>query len=116
MKNKIISLLILSVALAPVFVLAETITIDNPLDPNIKTLWQLIDKVIDFVFMIAWMVTPIIIIVSGFFFMTAQGEPEKILKAKKIILWALIGLLIVTSAKGLVALFATILGTKTYYN
>jgi len=116
MKNKIISLLILSVILVPALVLAQTIEIKSPLDPNIKDIWQLIDLVIDFVFIMAWMITPIMILVAGFFFITAQGEPEKILKAKKIVLWALIGLLVITSAKGLIALFATILGTTTPYN
>jgi len=60
----------------------------------------------------AWLITPIMILVAGFFFITAQGEPEKILKAKKIVLWSLIGLLVITSAKGLTALFAEIIGIK----
>lgn len=110
MKNRIISLLILSVILLPTLVFAETITIKNPL--KVDTLAQLINKVIDFVFIMAWMITPIMIIVAGFFFITAQGEPEKILKAKKIVLWSLIGLLVITSAKGLTALFADIIGIK----
>jgi len=48
------------------------------------------------------------IIVAGFYFITATGDPAKIDTAKKIILWTLIGLLVVISAKGLIALFKEI--------
>jgi len=84
------------------------ITIDNPL--KAKNFTELLDAIINFIFYLALGIAPIMILVSGFYFVTATGDPEKIMTAKKIILWTLIGLLIVFSAKGLIKLFRDIFG------
>lgn len=34
----------------------------------------------------------LMLIVAGFYFVTSQGDPEKIKKAKNFVLWALVGL------------------------
>ena len=82
------------------------VRIENPL--KAKSFEDLINRLIDFIFKLAIMIAPIMIIVAGFYFITAAGEPEKINTAKKIILWTLIGLLVVLSAKGLIVLFKEI--------
>lgn len=79
------------------------ICIKNPLCADSFT--ELINNIINFLFYIALAVAPIMIIVSGFYFITAMGEPEKIKTAKTIILWTLIGLLVIICAKGIVKLF-----------
>ena len=105
---KIFLKLLISLLLISFFVplIGGAVTIPNPLKAQNFT--QLLEAIIDFIFYLALGITPIMIIVSGFFFITAQGEPEKIQTAKKIILWALIGLLVVFSAKGLVKLLESI--------
>lgn len=107
----IISLLLISFLVPS---LAEGVTIENPL--KAKNFADLIDALINFIFVLAVGISPIMIIVAGFFFITAAGEPAKIEIAKKIILYTLIGLLIVFSAKGIIILFAKIFGTPTPYN
>ena len=62
----------------------------------------LLKAIIDFIFTLALVIVPIVIIVAGIFFITAQGDPEKINTAKKMILWAIIGLIIILCAKGFV--------------
>lgn len=86
------------------------VRIENPLEAD--NFWELLDKLIDFLFYLAIMIAPIMIIVAGFYFITAAGQPEKIQTAKKIILWVLIGLLIVFCAKGLIMALGEILGIE----
>ncbi len=84
-------------------ILANGIEIENPLEYDSVT--ELLCKIIDVIFNLALGVAPIMIIVAGFYFVTAMGEPAKIQTAKQIILWALIGLLVVFCAKGFIQLF-----------
>jgi len=52
------------------------------------------------------------IIVAGYYFVTAAGDPEKIQTAKRIILWTLIGLLVLFCATGLIELLKTVIGLR----
>ncbi len=103
MKLFIAPTVLLSFLLFPILVNGAGITIPNPLKAQSVT--ELLNTIIDFIFMLALGIAPIMIIVAGFFFITAMGEPEKIQTAKQIILWVLIGLLIVFCAKGIIKLF-----------
>lgn len=67
--------------------------IKNPL--KWKTIGELINAVIDFIFYLAIAVAPVMIIIGGFMFVTAAGNKEQVTKAKKLMLYALIGLAIV---------------------
>ena len=109
---KYLSLILLIVILTPLTV--EAITIDNPLAAD--SFAELIDDLINIIFTLALAIAPIMFIVAGFYFITAAGEPEKINMAKKMILWTLIGLLVVMSAKGFIMLFGEIFGVETPYN
>ncbi len=110
--RKYLSLILLIVVLAPLTV--EGVTIDNPLAAD--TFAELIDDIINFIFILAIAIAPIMFIIAGFYFITAVGDPAKIETAKKMILWTLIGLLVVMSAKGLIMLFGEIFGVETPYN
>ena len=81
-------------------------TMENPF--AFDTFTELSYAIIDFLFYLALAVAPIMIIIAGFHFITAMGDPAKILIAKKIILWTLIGLLVIISSKGLIALIQQI--------
>ena len=86
--------------LFPVLVLA--VAIDNPLQVN--TVVGLINIIIDIIFNFSLWVAPLMIIVAGFYFVTAAGNPNQINTAKQLILWTLIGLVIVFLARGIVGL------------
>ena len=94
---------------------SSSVTIENPFGSG-STLWTIIDKVINFAFKLSLYAATIMIIVAGYFFIFAKGDPEKILRAKRLILWTLIGLGIIIAAKGIVALAGEILGVETPYN
>ena len=89
---------------------AKSVTIKNPLIYN--TFWELINHLINLAFFIAVGVAPLMIIVSGFFFISSGGEPEKVQKAKKMIMWTLIGFAIVVCAKALIVFLGQILGIR----
>lgn len=82
--------------------------IQNPLKAD--TFQELIENLIDFVFVIAVAVAPLMILVAGFLFLTAGGAPDKIGRAKQMILWTVIGFAVVMLAKGLIAVLEQILG------
>lgn len=82
----------------------------NPITDD--TLDEVINNLIDFVFTIALVICPIVIIIGGFMFVTASGDPKKLETGKKIIFWALVGLAIAIMAKGIVILIRALLGVK----
>jgi len=108
--SKLIFFLLLISFLIPLTVQGQGVTIENPL--RAQSFWDLIDKLIDFIFYLAIAVAPIMFIVAGFYFITAAGDPEKVNTAKKMILWVLIGLLVVFLAKALIVFFGEMFGIQ----
>lgn len=54
--------------------------------------------IINFIFGVSAAVAVLMIVVAGFFFVTARGNPETVSKARMTILWACIGLVVVVFA------------------
>jgi len=52
------------------------------------------------------------IMIAAFFLLTAAGNPQRVDKAKQIILWTVIGLAIILLAKGLISVLRQIIGVK----
>ena len=114
-KGTIFALLVFF--LVPIAVQAQVgnfVKIENPI--KAENFWELMDALINIIFVLALGVAPIMFIVAGFYFIGAVGDPEKIRTAKKMVLYTLIGLLIIFCAKGLVALLGDALGFKTPFN
>lgn len=106
MKRLIVSSLILSVmffSFLPFLSREESIVgaIEIPSPTEHEDLADLVKAIVDFLTTLALLVAPIIIVVAGYYFVTAVGEPEKITTAKKIIVYTAIGLLIILSAKAI---------------
>ncbi len=81
---------------------AQTSTlIANPL--KWEDIISLIDAVVDFIFNLAVPLVILMVVLAAFLFMTAGGEPQKISAARNVILYALIGLLVITLAGALMA-------------
>jgi len=81
---------------------------DNPL--NQGSLWEAIDALINFLFVLSLAVAPILLIYAGFTLLTKAGSPEATAQAKKIITWTLIGLSVVLFAKGVPSIVIGVLG------
>ena len=69
-----------------------------------------LDNITDWLFAILLIIAAIAIIIAGYYFVTAQGDPDKTKTARNFVLYALIGVLVGIAAKGLVALVRRIAG------
>lgn len=87
---------------------ADVISFDNPLDTDSFT--GIIDSLVDYIFIIAIVLAPLMIIIGGSLFITAGGNVSQIEQAKKIITWTAIGLLIILLAKGITSIIKSMLG------
>jgi hypothetical protein len=71
---------------------------------------DLLDSIINYIFWFATAITPILILAAAFLFMTAAGDPNKVQRAKRMIIYILAGYAIVLFARGLVYVLGDILG------
>lgn len=81
------------------FVFADAV-IPNPVPW--KTFQELVGRFIDWLIMMGMIIAPLIIVIAGFSFATAGGDPTKIQKAKTMLMYAVIGMAVVLLAKSLV--------------
>lgn len=84
------------------------LTIQNPLQAESFT--ELAKNIATWMIKIGVPVAVIMIIYSALLFMTAAGNEEKITKAKKALMWSLIGLALLLSSRALIELIKNILG------
>lgn len=109
MKNKffifLAGLFVFNMAFS--FVFAQTPLQTPP--PNIDVVGVL-NKVANLLIEFATPIAIIMVVVAGFYFITAQGDPNKIETAKKMVLWALIGMAVVYLAKATIIFVKTLLG------
>lgn len=68
-----------------------TTTIDNPLGNNITDIPSFIKEVVNIVLVVGIPILALAIIYTGFLFVQAQGNSEKLTKAKNALLYTLIG-------------------------
>ena len=107
MKRYYYPILIVSLLIALIVPVASgAVTLANPL--KVDTLWDFVLLIANFIFRLALWIAPIMFIIGGFYYLTAAGSPEKIETGKKIILYTIIGLIIIISAKGLINMFKDI--------
>jgi len=84
--------------------------LDNPLD--FDTFGELIDNIISFIFTLSIILAPILLVVAGIMFLFAGGDPAKVQKAKKLILYTIIGFTIIALSKLFVELIQGVFGVK----
>ena len=107
--KKILPILTLLLTL-PIGATAAVIEIQNPLTaPDFETI---VANLIDFVFKIAIVLAPLMIVIGGVMFVTSGGSAERIATARMLIIWTAVGFLIIMLAKGLYAILESILGVK----
>ena len=83
------------------------VCIPNPL--KACSFKELIEAIIKFLQELAAVVTAIVIVLAGYNFVTSMGDPAKVSQAKKMVLYALIGLAIILMAQGIIALIDTVI-------
>jgi len=63
---------------------------------------ELIESIADFLFYIAMVVVPLMILIAAFYFITAAGDASRIGTGKAIIIWTLVGGAIIILAKAII--------------
>ena len=109
MSKKFILILIIFL-FASSFVFAQ-IGIQNPLE--FDTFDELVAKLISWVKMMAFAIVGLVIVWAGFSYATAGGDPQKIETAKRMLLYAVIGLAVVLLSESILKTIQGILDIKT---
>jgi TRAP-type C4-dicarboxylate transport system permease small subunit len=76
----------------------------NPLKYN--TVQELIPKLLDLVAQVGLIVCTFFIILAGFKYVTANGDPKKITDAHSILLWSVVGTVVLLGAKVISSILA----------
>jgi len=109
--KKIFLILIFLFLILPIIVSAdEPIRIENPL--GAESFEVIVNNIIDFIFKIAIVVAPLMVIVGGFLFVTAGGNVQQINRARNLLIWTAVGVLIILLSKGILSIIENILGVK----
>ncbi len=70
----------------------------NPISSN--TLPELINNLLNLIFGLSIVITPLVIVYAGFLMLTATGDAAKLQKARTILIWTVIAFAIILVAKG----------------
>lgn len=87
-----------SVLLVPALVRAQAV-FGNPIDASFSTLPSVLYAILDVLLIFAVPVIIFFIVYAGFLYVTAQGNPNKISDANKMLFYGLIGGVIVLGAR-----------------
>jgi type IV secretory pathway VirB2 component (pilin) len=99
---------ILAVALLVAFLVPTVLVFGNPVPgglqgepPNVP-LDSALTKITNFVFSVLMIVAVLFIIIAGFMFITASGNDDQVKKARSMLLYAVVGVIVALLAKGIV--------------
>lgn len=83
------------------------------LDTNTTgSLFEVIQRIYNFLMILGVPICVIIILWGAFTMMTSAGDSTKNENAKKILTWAIVGLVIILLSNGLVGVLGSVIGTK----
>lgn len=103
-KFLLIFLFVLAFNLIPAVIFAADANIkvkfENPLS-NVKSIEALVKVILDVVVKIGAIVVVFMLIFTGFKFVTAQGNEQKISEAKTALVWTVVGALVLLGAQAL---------------
>lgn len=74
---------------------------------------ELVGAITKFVFNMALVVAPIMIVIAGIMFVTSAGDPEKVKKAREVALYTVIGFAVIIAASGLIKVLQSLLGVSS---
>ena len=70
---------------------ADPVYLENPLEGTVDSLPDLVRELLNIVLIIGTPLVALAIIFAGFMLVAAQGNPEKLQKARQALLWAIVG-------------------------
>lgn len=115
MKKTILAslgVLLVTLMLVTPVLAAEDFEIENPLGENATSIPTLINRVANFIFFVGIVVAPVMILVAAFYFLTAGGNKDRVTKARKIIIWTLVGVAVLYMSNILMDVIQQVLGVN----
>lgn len=107
-------LVVMALFIVPLSSFAITISdIGASLDLGDSSPEEIVVSVINWILGILALIAVVLVIYGGFLWMTASGNPDRVDKAKKILIAAVIGLVIILAAWGISVYAINILGGAT---
>jgi membrane-associated HD superfamily phosphohydrolase len=103
MKKFVLTVVSTSLTVLPTIGLAQP-AVAPPVD-----VMQALTDITNWLFAILLAVAVIFLIIAGFYFITAQGDSDKVSKARMMVLWSLVGVAVAILARGLVMLVRQVL-------
>ncbi|MCK4386658.1 MAG: hypothetical protein KAV41_01060 [Candidatus Pacebacteria bacterium] len=102
--NKVQYLIILGILFLPFEFLGadgQITQLNNPLGGSggVNTISQLINSILGVIIIIAAPLAILAIIYSGFLFVKARGNPEKLKEARNTLMWTIIGIIVLLGAQ-----------------
>lgn len=84
------------------------VTLPNPLAVN--TFFELLESIIQLIFIAGIAISPVFVIWGGFMFITAAGDARKVTSAANILKYAFVGILIIIFARSVVFIIKNVIG------
>jgi len=106
MKKILVGIILTTLITAPTLVIA----IEEVPEMSPEAFLQILGDVVGYLFTILLIVAAIFLVIAGFNFVTASGEPDKIAKAKTFVIYALVGVAVAVASRGLIALVREVMG------
>lgn len=104
--NKKLSLVLLALVLAPIFVSAAASGLAEPQAVNLD-MAKIMGNVAKMVWYIFAGIAIIMFLVAGILFLTASGNPGKLDQAKQAVIWGIVGIVVGVSAGGIITFVQT---------
>jgi len=106
-KTNITLLSILIFVLIPMSI-TSALNIDNPLGKT-STINDLLLNIVGFLIVLAIPISMILVVYAGFLYITSAGNEEKVKKAQKALIWALVGFAVVLIARSVPTIITNML-------
>jgi len=106
-KINIVLLIVLIFVLIPIFI-TFALDIHNPLG-GISDINSLLKNIVGFLIVLAIPISMILVVYSGFLYITSAGNEDKIKTAQKTLIWALVGFAVVLVARSVPVIIENIL-------
>ena len=108
MKKILLSLVLLSLVIMPFLAFAQ----DMPPEGKLTTpeaILDLLNQILSWIWMAFLTIAVVFLLIAGFTFLTASGDADKVGKARKMLMYSLIGIAVAVGSRGLIALITGII-------
>ena len=86
----------------------QSLNIENPLGET-SDITTLVENILNFLWNLAFVIAPILIVYAGYLYLSSAGNEDKVKKAQKALIWAIVGFAVILIASGVPAIIQKLL-------